>query len=127
MALQKSTMFAANGIWLYTPDAPFPFNFEHLQASAGRSLNGVTQKQTVRWNVVSFQNIRYSAMTVREFYETFKLLMADTKEFFNFTYYDPTLLGLNTVSVYCNRVSGSLMSIEGDGLVKDVSFTLVEE
>lgn len=125
--LQKSKIFAANGVWLYTPDAPFPFNFEHLQAQAGRSLGGVTQKTTVRWNVASFQNIRYSAMTVREFYETFKLLMADTKEFFNFTYYDPTLLGLNTISVYCNRVSGSLMSTDGEGLIRDVSFTLVEE
>lgn len=125
--LQKSEVYAVNGVLMYTPDAPFPFNFEHLQSSAGRSLNGYTQKKTVRRNVASFQNITYSAMTLREFYETFRLLMADTGEFFNFTYYDPTVMGANTVSVYCNRVSGTLMNIEGEGLIRDVSFTLVQE
>jgi len=127
MALARSEYFAANGVRLFTPDAPFPFHFEHLQSNAGRSLNGMTQKNTVRWNVASFQNIHYSAMTIREFSETFRLLMAATKEYFNFTYYDPTLPGLHTVTVYCNRVSGSLMRIDGEGLVQDVSFTLVEK
>lgn len=125
--LSRSNIFAVNGTPLYTPDAPFPFNFEHLQSSAGRSLNGVAQKTTVRRNVASFQNIRYSCMTIREFYDTFRLLMVDTGEFFRFSYYDPTVMGINTVSVYCNRFTGSLVSIEGDGLIRDVTFSLVEE
>jgi len=124
--LAKSNYFFINGVPLYTPDAPFPFAFGHLQGSAGRSLSGRTMKNTVRYNVRSFQNVRYSAMTVQEFYEMYQLFMQES-EFFNFTFYDPSVKMLNTVSVYCNHVSGDLMEIEGEGLIRNVVFTLVEE
>ncbi|MBE6876668.1 MAG: hypothetical protein E7496_08125 [Ruminococcus sp.] len=124
--LKKSEYFAVNGTPIYTPDAPFPFAFGHLQGSAGRSLTGRTKKNTVRYNVRNFQNVRYSKMTIQEFYETCQLFMQES-EFFNFTFYDPSLKALNTVSVYCNNVSGNLMTIEGEGLIQDVVFTLVEE
>lgn len=124
--LKKSEIFAVNGVKIYTPDAPFPFAFGHLQGSAGRSLSGLTKKNTVRYGVRSFQNIKYSKMTIREFYDMYQLFMQNS-EFFYFTFYDPSIMGLNTVSVYCNNFTGSLVSIEGEGLIQDVSFTLVEE
>lgn len=124
--LNRSKIFAVNGTYIYTPDAPFPFAFGHLQGSAGRSLSGRTKKNTVRYGVRSFQNIRYSKMTLREFREMYALFMQNS-EFFNFTFYDPTIMGKNTVSVYCNNFSGNLVSIDGEGLVTGVTFTLVEE
>ena len=124
--LKKSEYFAVNGTPIYTPDAPFPFAFGHLQGSAGRSLSGRTKKNTVRYNVRNFQNIRYAKMTIQEFYETYQLLMQES-EFFAFTFYDPSVRSRNTISVYCNGVSGDLMEIEGDGLIQNVVFTLVDE
>ena len=124
--LKKSEYFAVNGTPLYTPDAPFPFAFGHLQGSAGRSLSGRTKKNTVRYHVHNFQNIRYSKMTIQEFYETYQLLMQES-EFFDFTFYDPALKSRNTISVYCNGVSGDLMQLEGEGLIQNVVFTIVEE
>jgi len=124
--LEKSNYFFINGTPIYTPDAPFPFAFGHLQGSAGRALSGRTKKNTVRYGVRSFQNILYSAMTIQEFYEMYQLFMQEA-EFFNFTFYDPSVKSLNTVSVYCNHVDGKLMEIEGNGLIRNVSFTLVEE
>lgn len=123
--LSRSNIFAVNGTFIYTPDAPFPFAFGHLQGSAGRSLTGRAVKDTVRYNVLSCNNIRYTAMTCAEFREMFALFMQEA-EFFNFTFYDPTIGGANTKQVYCNNFSGYLMSIEGAGLVTDVSFSLVE-
>jgi len=124
--LNKSKIFAVNGTAIYTPDAPFPAAFGHLQASAGRSLNGRTKKHTVRFNVRSFQNVRYSKMTIQEFYEMFQLFMQES-EFFDFQFYDPSVKSLNVVSVYCNDFDFKLMSLDGEGLVKDVVFSLVEE
>lgn len=124
--LSRSNLFAVNGTYIYTPDAPFPFAFGHLQGSAGRSLSGHIKKNTVRYGVRSFQNVRYSMMTLNEFYEMYHLFM-QSSEFFNFTFYDPTIKGLNTVSVYCNNFTGNLVSIEGEGLITGVAFTLVEE
>lgn len=122
--LQRSSVFAVNGTHIYTPDAPLPFAFGHLQSSAGRSLSGYAVKNTVRYNVLSCNNIHYTAMTLQEFREMFALFM-QTAEYFNFTFYDPTIGGINTAQVYCNNFSGYLMSIEGEGLVTDVSFSLV--
>lgn len=124
--LKLSNIFAVDGQPIYTPDAPFPFAFGHLQGSAGRNLSGRTKKTTVRYNVRSFQNVKYSMMTISEFKQMYDLFM-QPKEFFNFTFYDPAIMGPNTVSVYCNNFTGSLMSIEGEGLIVGVTFSLVEE
>ena len=77
--LQRSSVFAVNGTHIYTPDAPLPFAFGHLQSSAGRSLSGYAVKNTVRYNVLSCNNIHYTAMTLREFREMFALFMQTAK------------------------------------------------
>ncbi len=123
--LKKSDIFAVNGTPIYTPDAPFPFAFGHLQSSAGRSLTGYTSKHTVRYNVRSFENVHYSKMTVAE-YEEMHALFMQASEYFYFTFYDPSIRARNTVRVYCNNCSGKLISTDGEGLVTDVTFTLVE-
>lgn len=124
--LKKSDIYAVNGTPIYTPDAPFPCALGHLQGSAGRSMTGWTVKNTVRYNVHSFSNVHYTAMSLAEFREMCGLFMQES-EFFNFTFYDPTIGSLNTVPVYCNDMDFSLQSLEGEGLVTDVSFSLVEE
>lgn len=124
--LQKSSVFAVNGEPIYTPDAPFPFAFGHLQSAAGRNLSGRTKKTTVRYNVRSFQNVRYSMMTLQEFREMYELFMQPA-EYFNFTFFDPAVGGQNTVRVYCNNFTGTLMSFAGEGLITNVTFSLVEE
>ncbi len=124
MMLKRSEIFAVNGTAIYTPDAPFPFAFGHLQGSAGRALNGYTVKDTVRYGVPSFQNVRYSAMTLAEFREMYALFMQQS-EYIDFTFYDPTIGARNTIAVYCNDISGDLMRLDGEGLIQNVTFTLV--
>lgn len=123
--LTKSKVFAINGTPIYTPDAPLPFAFGHLQGNAGRSLSGYTVKNTVRFGVRSFENVHYSNMTLAEYAEMHAIFMQPA-EYFWFTFYDTSLNAVNTVQVYCNNCSGDLISTDGEGLVSNVTFTLVE-
>lgn len=123
--LKKSEIFAINGTPIYTPDAPFPFAFGHLQSTAGRSLTGYTVKNTVRHGVASFESVTYSRMTLAEFKEMYALFMQQS-EYFYFTFYDPRIGGKNTIRVYCNNCSGGLYDVDGDGIVQNVTFNLVE-